>query len=348
MARVSFLLPVYNGEVFLAETLASVLSQDYDDYDVLVVDDGSTDRTPEILDQFACPRLHVIRRENGGLVAALNQGLEVLDCELVARIDADDLCTTNRLSQQVDFIGFTGAAAVSSRSLHIDEVGNIMGVAGSYGVFNARADWLPAIEPYLPHPFMTARLDVLREIGGYRQAHLAEDADLCWRLAEQYKVAVQGEVLGRYRLHTNSVSSRSLRAGRVQAFFSQIAALNALRRTESRDELAYEVDLATAMAAGDSWDGLFAFYDGALSAQETRHLKAAAALKLLDLATWRHYRLPSEDVMAAAQAVRALPDMDPDNRAEAEKLIADSLAKLDDHRERRSLGDRLRGLLRGG
>ena len=58
--------------------------------------------------------------------------------------------------------------------------------------------------------------------------------------------------------------------------------------------------------------------------------------------------LQGKDVMAAAQAVRAMPEMDARNRAEAEKLIADSLAKLDDHQERRSLGDRLRGLLRGG
>ena len=119
------------------------------------------------------------------------------DCELVARIDADDICTPDRLTQQIDFMGFTGADAVSSRSLHIDEVGNVLGVAGSYGIFNARADWLPAIEPYLPHPFMTAHLQVLRDIGGYRHAHLAEDADLCWRLIEEHKIAVQGEVLGR-------------------------------------------------------------------------------------------------------------------------------------------------------
>ena len=348
MPEVSFLLPVYNAELFLAETLASVLAQDFEDYDVLVIDDGSTDRSAEILDRFACPRLRVIRQENAGLVSALNKGLEVLDCDLVARIDADDICAPNRLSAQADFMAFTGAEAVSSRSLHIDEVGNILGVAGAYGIFNARADWLPAIEPYLPHPFMTARLQVLREVGGYRQAHLAEDADLCWRLSESFKIAVQGEVLGRYRLHTSSVSAKSLRSGRVQAFFSQIAALNALRRRESRHELAYEVSMADALAVADRWDGLFALYWDQLSRQEQSYLRAAAPLKLLDLATWRDFHLPSEDVMAAAEAVRALPQMDEDNRAEAEKLISDGLAKLDDHRERRSLRDRLRGLLRGG
>ena len=348
MPRVSFLLPVYNGALFLAETLANVMAQDFDDYDVLVIDDGSTDATPEILKRFACPRLRVIRRENGGLVSALNQGLDTLDCELVARIDADDLCTPDRLTRQLDFMAFTGADAVSSRSLHIDEVGNILGIAGSYGIFNARADWLPAIEPYLPHPFMTARLDVLRGIGGYRQAHLAEDADLCWRLAERHKIAVQGEVLGRYRLHTNSVSARSLRSGRVQALFSQIAALNARRRADGENEVPYDVDMAGAMTAGDSWTDLFALHEARLTTEERRHLRAAAPLKLLDLATWRHFRLPSEDVETAAQGLRALGEIEPENRAEAEELIAGALGQLDEPRERRSLGNRLRGLLRRG
>ena len=348
MPRVSFLLPVYNGDRFLAETLTCVLAQDFDDYDVLVVDDGSTDGTAEVLADFAEPKLRVLRRENGGLVAALNQGLEALDCELVARIDADDLCAPNRLSAQIDFMAFTDADAVSSRSLHIDEVGNVLGVSGAYGIFNARAEWLPAIEPYLPHPFMTAKLEVLRGIGGYRQAHLAEDADLCWRLAAGHRIAVQGEVLGRYRLHTNSISARSLRSGRVQALFSQIAALNELRRRASREELPYDISMAEAMAVADDWPGLFALYEGRLSEQEERHLSAAAPLKLLDLATWRQLQLQSEDVVAAAQAVRALPDMDAGNRTEAEKLIADKLANPDARPKRRSLGERLRGLLHGG
>lgn len=345
MPEISFLLPVYNGARFLAETLDSLLVQDHPDFDIVIVDDGSTDATPEIIERFRDPRIRTIRRENGGLVEALNHGLGMLDCAFVARIDADDLCAPDRLTRQRDFIDFTGASAVSSRSLHIDEVGNVLGVAGSYGIFNARADWLPAIEPYLPHPFLLARLDVLREIGGYRHAHLAEDADLCWRLADAVPIAVQGEVLGRYRLHTNSVSARSLRAGRVQAYYSQIAALNTRRRRAGVPELPYAPDLADAMERGDDWHQLFATYADQLDPDEKRHIRAASLLKLLDLASWRRYAPLAEDISAAADALRQIREIDPQNRAEAERLIESSMAKIPDRQERRGLGTLLGTLL---
>lgn len=345
MPEISFLLPVYNGARFLAETLDSLLAQDHPDFDIVIVDDGSTDATPEIIAQFPDPRIRTIRQDNAGLVEALNTGLGVLDCTFVARIDADDLCAPDRLTRQRDFIDFTGAAAVSSRSLHIDEVGNILGVAGSYGIFNARADWLPAIEPYLPHPFMFARLDILRGIGGYRQAHLAEDADLCWRLAEDHPIAVQGEVLGRYRLHTNSVSARSLRAGRVQAYYSQIAALNLRRRRAGQPELAYTLSMAEAMARGDDWTALFAIYADHMSHEEALAVRAGSLLKLLDLASWRRYAPLAEDISTAVDALRQVREIDPQNRIEAERLIESSLAKIPDRQERRGLGALLGTLL---
>jgi glycosyltransferase involved in cell wall biosynthesis len=217
MPRVSFLLPVYNGERYLAETLESLLGQDYDDYDIVIVDDGSTDRTARLIDAVGSPRITYLYKANGGLVDALNFGLERLDCDFVARIDADDICFPTRLSQQLDFIAFTGAAAVSGQSLHIDTAGQVLGLSGTFGIFNADPEWLPAIEPYLPHPFLFARLDVLRDLG-YRHAHLAEDADLCWRLAEEWPIAMQTRVLGKYRLHDESVSTRSLHGARVQAY----------------------------------------------------------------------------------------------------------------------------------
>ncbi|MEM1300922.1 MAG: glycosyltransferase family 2 protein [Pseudomonadota bacterium] len=345
MPSVSFLLPVYNGARYLAETLDSLFAQDYPDFDVLAVDDGSTDESPDILARYAedYPRLRILTRPNGGLVEALNHGLSQLDCAFVARIDADDTCFPDRLSKQLDFMAFTGAVAVSSKSLHIDEVGNVLGVSGSYGIFNADPHWLPAIEPYLPHPFLLAQLDVLEE-AGYRTAHLAEDADLCWRLAERWPIAMQGAVLGQYRIHTDSISTSSLTAARVQAFFSQLAALNTRRRMAGANEVAYDVDLATAMQAGESWDGLMALYADRISKSEAVQLRAGSVLKLLDLASWRGYRPTAGDITAAAHAVRQLREMSEENREEAMRLISGT-APADQAIPIRGFGDRLRGFL---
>ncbi|MFK7941748.1 MAG: glycosyltransferase family 2 protein [Paracoccaceae bacterium] len=348
MPNVSFLLPVYNGERFLAETLDSLLVQDYPDFDIVAVDDGSSDRTPEVLASYAAdhPRIRILTKPNGGLVDALNHGLAQLDCAYVARIDADDICSANRLSLQLDFMAFTGAVAVSGKSLHIDEVGNVLGVSGSHGIFNADANWLPAIEPYLPHPFLFSRLDVLEEVG-YRPAHLAEDADLCWRLAERWPIAMQGAVLGHYRIHTDSISTSSLTSARVQAFFSQLAALNARRRATDTDEVPYDVDMVSAKQAADSWDGLMALVAHQIDGDEAIHLRAASALKLLDLARWRGYSPTAGDITEAAHALRRVRELPEENREQAMQLIS-ALPPADDAVPIRGFGDRLRGFLGRG
>ena len=324
MPEISFLLPVYNGERYLAETIRSLLDQDHPDFDIVIVDDGSTDRSRDIIDRFQSDRIRVHERPNGGLVEALNFGLARMDCEFVARIDADDICYPHRLKLQKEFMQFTSAAAVSARSLHIDEVGNILGVSGSYGIFNADPRGLPAIEPYLPHPFMFVRLDVFNEIGGYRHAHLAEDADISWRLSEQHQIAVHGEVMGKYRLHTDSISAKSVRNGRVQALYSQIAALNSVRREAGRSEIEYVASLGKALAAGHDWDRLFALHDGTLDDAEKRHLRLATHLKLLDLARFRSYEPEQDDIDRTKVALKAHGDLLPDQLSAAEALIGEA------------------------
>ena len=98
--HVSVLLPVRNGGAWFALALQSILDQDGCDFELIVIDDGSSDGTSELL--AACPdaRLRVLRREGGGLVAALNAGLELARGDYVARMDADDIALPGRLARQ--------------------------------------------------------------------------------------------------------------------------------------------------------------------------------------------------------------------------------------------------------
>ena len=331
MPEISFLLSVFNGERYLAPTVRSLLDQDYADYDIVVVDDGSTDRSREIIDRFRTDRLRVLDRPNGGLVEALNFGLTCLNCKFVARIDADDICYPHRLKVQKEFIEFTSAAAVSARSLHIDEVGNILGLSNSFEIFNANAHALPALEPHLPHPFLFARRDILDEIGGYRHAHLAEEADISWRLSELYQIAVQDEIMGKNRLHTDCISAKSLRNGRVQALFSQIAAMNSVRRETGREEIEYVPSLGQALAAGHDWERLFAMQDGTLDADEKVHLRLAAYLKHLDLARLRSYVPQQDDIDRASAALTAYEGLSDDQRSAAEVLITEARDRIMPH-----------------
>ena len=157
MPKISLLLPIYNGEVFLAETMDSLLAQTHDDFDIVVIDDGSTDGTADVINGYDDARIKYHHKENGGLVSALNMALGIMNCELVARIDADDICAPDRLARQSAFMDFTQAVAVSGRAVNIDPSGNVLGInAPEQDFFNVDAGFIPAREPYLPHPFLMA------------------------------------------------------------------------------------------------------------------------------------------------------------------------------------------------
>ncbi|MFY1634987.1 glycosyltransferase family 2 protein [Solwaraspora sp. WMMB335] len=102
--RVTVLMPVHNGAAHLLPAIRSVLGQTFADLELLVVDDGSTDRTTEILASVPDPRLRVLHLSRSGIVAALNTGLDAARGRLLARMDADDLADPGRLARQVAFL----------------------------------------------------------------------------------------------------------------------------------------------------------------------------------------------------------------------------------------------------
>src|SRR5581483_9754891 len=104
MARVSVLIPTYNRAALLPQAIASVLAQTYRDLDVLVIDDGSTDETPELLKAFADPRLRYLRLEHRGVSAALDAGWRAVESEYVARLDSDDVWQPELLAQLMPLI----------------------------------------------------------------------------------------------------------------------------------------------------------------------------------------------------------------------------------------------------
>jgi GT2 family glycosyltransferase len=321
MPKVSFLLPVHNGDQFIQETLLSISQQDFRDFDILILDDGSNDETAKVVEKFGSAQLSYVRTENNGLVSTLNHGLGLLDCDYVARIDADDVCFPDRLTKQIEFIEFTRAVAVSGRVLNIDESGRPWELSpDSTSFFRADPVHIPAREPYLPHPFMLAELNALVSVGGYRPAHLAEDSDLCWRLAENHRIALQDSVLGYYRIHRNSVSNADLPSARIQAVYSQLAAINAWRRREGRSEVPYQVTMAQAKKSAGSIEQLVELHSSYLSDRETSHLKQASAIKLMDIATYRALALSQSD-LGLAREVAHRSDLTVGNRETVSEIM---------------------------
>ncbi|MEM7243236.1 MAG: glycosyltransferase family 2 protein [Pseudomonadota bacterium] len=303
MAEVSFLLPVYNGATYLAETLESLLAQTHSDFDILIINDGSTDDTLDVISKVDDRRIRVVTQDNQGLVKTLNRGLEMLDCTYVARIDADDICFPDRLMRQQDFLTFTRAEATSCRAININEAGDTIGDSNPGNDFrNCDPMFIPAREPYLPHPFLFARLVTLQEIGGFRQVHLAEDIDLCWRLFDYTRIAPQDAFLGKYRVHMNSVASNDLAGIRMQAVYSELAALNTYLRRNGLEEVFPPHSFADAKAFSSILDLVNSLKS--LEEDLRAHLLAQSYWKYLDIWHWRKFPLEQGDIERALNAVR--------------------------------------------
>ena len=103
--RVSILLPAYNAERYLREAIDSMLSQTYQNFELLIIDDGSKDRTAEIVRSYTDERIRFIQNEcNIGLANTLNKGMRLARGEYLARMDADDICVPTRFQAQYDFL----------------------------------------------------------------------------------------------------------------------------------------------------------------------------------------------------------------------------------------------------
>lgn len=216
---VSVLMAAYNAAPYVAQAVESILRQTLHDFEILIVDDGSTDDTWSVIAGFEDPRIRAWRRQaNQGKAAALNFMLQEARGEFVAIQDADDLCSSNRLEVLAGRLRSNPdvAAVFSGHALIID--GQVMAPRGRCKSF---AECKQDIEKYcMPahDPTMMCRTDIARAFGFDADLRIVEQFDFILRIGEKYFVEVVGESLYHYRV-VNSSATRSdlaLRAASVR------------------------------------------------------------------------------------------------------------------------------------
>lgn len=189
-------LPVHNGERVIASAVESVLEQTFDEFELLVVDDGSTDATPECLASLSDPRLRVLRNPvNEGIVASLNRGVAATTAPLIARLDADDACVPQRLARQVaEFERRPRLGLLASATTKIDVSGSVS--RGQPPTEHAAIHLQLHFGNCLSHPTVMFRREVFAAANGYRQEWFpAEDYDLWLRMARLAEVGAIAEPL---------------------------------------------------------------------------------------------------------------------------------------------------------
>lgn len=215
---VTVLLPVRNAAPFLREALESLRAQTFTRFEILAIDDGSTDDSASILRGFGDPRLRVVRASGAGLVDALNQGLHLCESTYIARMDADDRSLPQRLERQFRALETDASLAmVGARAHVVDAHGRRIGSPAVLQDDRAIRRAL-AVANCFSHGTVMFRRSAVLAAGGYRaDAPKAEDYDLWTRLAPLGKLANLPETLYEWRSHAGGVSRSSRESQREMA-----------------------------------------------------------------------------------------------------------------------------------
>ena len=190
------LLPTYNAGAYLREAIDSILAQTYTDFEFLIINDGSKDNSEEIIRSYNDQRIKAIHQQNKGLITTLNEGIAMAKGNIIARMDADDVCLPDRLQVQMDFLEKNeDYVLVGSEADVMDKDGNylmpLIPVGHTYEEIQAKInDKVPFI-----HPCVTFRKEAVIQAGLYPKNALDFEDHLLWKklLSEQVKEMYTGK-----------------------------------------------------------------------------------------------------------------------------------------------------------
>lgn len=207
---ISVILPVYNASKFLAESIKSMLEQTFTNFELIIINDGSTDNSQSIIESFDDKRIRFFQKPNTGLIDSLNLAVAHSRGSWIARMDADDISSPNRLEEQIKFID-SGVAVIGTQAILIDENGKIYGKTK----FATNPDEiLLNLQKHISnvvHPSVLINKTLLLKVGGYDpKMHVAEDYDLWLRISKIGKIININQSLLSLRKHGDNISSTKL------------------------------------------------------------------------------------------------------------------------------------------
>jgi len=286
---VSVVVGAYNAQRYLPEMIESILGQTFGDFEFILVDDGSTDRTPGIINDYAAKdaRIHPIRIPHGGIVDAANAGLKAARADLIARADSDDVALPQRFEKQIQYLAeHPECVCVGSRMLLIEPFGSPMGESVHKLTHDEiDAELLRGSGWAMPQPVAMMRKWAVEKIRGYRNEYLwSEDLDLFLRLAEVGRLANLADVLVKYRNHPGSTNHR-------RAKLQQELSRKCVIETYRRRGLSIPTDLNMMAPDGRPADRYLNWAWAALRGRNVRgarrHALTALRLEPFSLHAWR-------------------------------------------------------------
>lgn len=203
--RVTVLMPVYNAERFLHEAINSILQQSFKPFEFLIIDDGSTDGSAEIVESFRDPRIRFVRNtHNMGITRTLNKGIVLASCELIARMDADDISHPQRLQKQFAYMKRNPDCAMLSTWARVigedKKFVRLERYRSNFYYYNL------TFECWIYHPTIMFRKTEAEQIGLYGMPY-SEDYDFFWKMSTRFRIANLAEAVLDYRLSSTSLNT---------------------------------------------------------------------------------------------------------------------------------------------
>jgi len=213
MNKLSVILPVYNAEKYIAEAIESILTQSYQDFEFIIINDGSTDRSLDIIQSYADQdsRIQLVSRDNKGLIFTLNEAISLAKGDFIARMDADDISLPNRFEQQIKYLDeHPKTAVVGTGYRYMDEAGV---VGDKRNVFTAFEDIKASF--YFTNPIAHPSVMINYRLLGSEYCYLEqyktiEDLELWFRISANHEIVNLAEVLLHYRVLDSSITGSNL------------------------------------------------------------------------------------------------------------------------------------------
>jgi len=200
-------MPVYNGEIFLAASIESILAQSFNEFELLIIDDGSSDGSLQIIESYEDTRIRLVKNEtNKGISFTRNRAIKEARGEFFALLDADDVALPNRLEKQVSFLQLNPEiAGCGSLAMVIDSTGKATDEVFKFPVEVDKVKTELLFRNVFTNSTLMYRLDILKNSKGYYDG-LCEDYEMAIQLNSKYKLTNLDEILVKYRRHNKNTS----------------------------------------------------------------------------------------------------------------------------------------------
>lgn len=207
MKKISVLLPVFNCEKFIEKSISSILKNTYKNFEIIIVNDGSTDSTFELIKKFKDERIIIYNKENTGLIETLNYGLVKCNSEIVMRMDGDDIIYPDKIEKQLQFLIKSNSILTGTQGFTIDSKGEKTGKINLPLKHNNIVKSLLHLSSGFIHPSVMFYKELIFKLGGYNNNFKhAEDFDLFLRLSNEGKISNMKDRLIYLRKHDSNIS----------------------------------------------------------------------------------------------------------------------------------------------